>query len=371
MAKLERTAKGCVSITVDKERLRLGWRFQGKRFYLYLGLPDTQINRKVAEAKAAQIELDIKAGHFDRTLKTYRPDNSTESSLTAIALFEKFIQHKAKTVAPNTLDKYRALLSSLKEHFGQKHGVQLSEREVEKFTAWYQSQSLSKTVIKERLGLLKACWQWGIKKGLLEENPWEEMPNLVKVPPKQMPKPFTREEIERIIEAFRCDRYYRCYADFVEFRFGTGCRTGELIGLQWKHVSDDCSTVWIGESLVKGNRKATKTNRARTISLPAKLQTMLWDRKELADSPDSLIFTGPKGAPIQENNFARRAWRKILERLDIDYRKPYYTRHTLVSHALDMGMNPVEVAHLTGHDVQTLYENYAGVVSSRPRLPEL
>jgi integrase len=60
-----------------------------------------------------------------------------------------------------------------------------------------------------------------------------------------------------------------------------------------------------------------------------------------------------------------------LTLLGIDYRKPYTTRHTLISHALDMNMNPVAVAQLTGHNVETLYENYAGVVNSRPRLPEL
>ncbi|MEM9151192.1 MAG: site-specific integrase, partial [Cyanobacteria bacterium P01_F01_bin.3] len=60
----------------------------------------------------------------------------------------------------------------------------------------------------------------------------------------------------------------------------------------------------------------------------------------------------------------------VLAESGVDYRKPYNTRHTFISHALDMGMNPVEVAQLTGHDVQTLYENYAGSVNSRPRLPE-
>ena len=46
----------------------------------------------------------------------------------------------------------------------------------------------------------------------------------------------------------------------------------------------------------------------------------------------------------------------------IDYRRPYNTRHTLISHGLEAGMNPVAIAALTGHDVRTLYENYAGLV---------
>ena len=202
-------------------------------------------------------------------------------------------------------------------------------------------------------------------------NPWAEMPSRIKVPPKQMPKPFTQEEIRSIVEMFKADRYYRHYANFVEFRFGSGCRTGEIVGLCWKHISEDCSTIWIGESLVKGERKATKTNRARHITLTPKLQAMLQELKQVSHDPEDLVFKGPKGSHIDVHNFAKRGWKKILAKLGIDYRRPYNTRHTLISHALDQGMNPVEVAQLTGHDVQTLYKNYAGSVNSRPRLPEL
>jgi len=157
----------------------------------------------------------------------------------------------------------------------------------------------------------------------------------------------------------------------VEFRFGSGCRTGEIVGLCWKHISEDCSTIWIGESLVKGERKATKTNRARHITLTPKLQAMLQELKQVSHAPEDLVFKGPKGSHIDVHNFAKRGWKKILTKLGIDSRRPYNTRHTLISHALDQGMNPVEVAQLTGHDVQTLYKNYAGSVNSRPRLPEL
>lgn len=223
-----------------------------------------------------------------------------------------------------------------------------------------------------RLEELEACWNWAIKKLLLTpDNPWIEVRRRIRVPPKQKPKPFNKEEIRAIVQAFRADRYYSTYADFVEFLFGTGCRTGEAVGLRWKHLSDDCSTVWIGESLSRGIRKSTKTNRARTISLTSKLQQMLLVRRPANLDPDALVFTSPRGGAIDDHNFRNRAWKTVLTRLNIDYRKPYTTRHTLVSHALDLGINPVMVAQLTGHDVKTLYENYAGNVNSRPLLPEL
>lgn len=98
---------------------------------------------------------------------------------------------------------------------------------------------------------------------------------------------------------------------------------------------------------------------------------MLFERKPKDANPDDLVFTTPSGGAIDDGNFRNRAWKPILIRLEIDYRKPYSTRHTLISHALDLGMNPVMVAQLTGHDVQILFQNYAGNVNSKPRLPEI
>lgn len=98
---------------------------------------------------------------------------------------------------------------------------------------------------------------------------------------------------------------------------------------------------------------------------------MLLSRRPSEPDPEELVFLSPNGKPKNDRDFRRRAWKTILTRLGIPYRKPYTTRHSLISHALETGMSPVMVAQLTGHDVQTLYQNYAGCVVSRPRLPEL
>jgi integrase len=266
--------------------------------------------------------------------------------------------------------KYRATAKYLGEYFQNKGAAEISIDDAYKFIK-YLKQHLSDRTIKEWVGLLKAAWQWGEKQGILSQNPWEIAIKGVKVPPKQPPKPFTKEEIGAIIHAFRSDRYYHHYADYVEFLFSTGCRTAEAIGLRWKHLSDDCSTIWIGESLSRGIRKSTKTNRARFITLTPTLQAKLLARRLPNFKPDDLVFTSPTGKPIDDCNFRNRAWKTVLTRLEIDYRKPYCTRSSLISHALNLGMNPVTVAVLTGHDVRTLYEKYAGDVNSKPRLPEL
>jgi integrase len=133
-----------------------------------------------------------------------------------------------------------------------------------------------------------------------------------------MPKPFTSEEIKAIIQGFKTDKYYSHYVEFVEFLFGTGCRTGEAIGLCWKHLSGDCSTVWIGESLSRGVRKSTKTNRARTIALTPKLQDILISLKPENIDPELPVFTSSKGNYIDDHNFRNRAWKSVLSKVGND-----------------------------------------------------
>jgi len=364
-------AKGTVNVEMFKDRLRLRWGHSGQRYCLYIGLPDTVVNRKAAEGKARQIELDIASSNFDPTLKKYKTEQQVKrSQLQVTELFEKFMVEKAKSIYKRSLEKYQATLGYLQKYFKDKQASTVTVILAEKFSEWLCGQ-IAPLTAKERLTLINACWVWGKEQDFVDSNPWSELVARVRVPPKQKSKPFTNEEIHIIIQAFHSNRYYKHYADFVEFMFGTGCRTGEAVGLRWGHLSTDCSSVWIGESVSRGVRKSTKTNQARTITLTPNLQKLILNRRHENLDPDGLVFPTPKGHPIDDHNFRNRAWKTVLSKLDIVYRKPYNTRHTLISHALDLGMNPVMVAQLTGHDVATLYENYAGSVSSRPRLPEL
>ena len=69
-----KASKGSVQIKSSNGRLQLVFSFAGKRHYLSLGFPDTKTHRKVAEARARQIELDIASGNFDPTLTKYKPE---------------------------------------------------------------------------------------------------------------------------------------------------------------------------------------------------------------------------------------------------------------------------------------------------------
>ncbi len=305
---------------------------------------------------------------FDRTLNRYKPQREKQKYADPVKLWEAYTQHKAKsgTVTQQTLySTYGPIASALK-----RYGKTLKTRDNgEAFIAWLKSQA-SPNHARKQLTLLNACFVWGMAEGFVSENPVAGFK--IKVPPKQPPKPFTREEVGAILEGFKQDKHYSHYYGFVLFLLSTGCRPGEAAGLRWQHLTHNCGTVWIGQSFSNKVFKSTKTNRARDVDLTSRLHDFLLQLKtEKRPAPDDLVFPTPHGHPIDIHNFRNRAWKTVLTRSGIDYHKPYNTRHSVISHALELGMNPVTVAGLTGHDVETLYRSYAGNVNSRPMLPEL
>lgn len=362
-----------VTIENHSGRLRLRWRYQGQRYTMGCGVPATPTGKAVARQKAAEIEKDLACGYFDDTLLRYKPRilGKTATELSCPELFQRFTKamEREKGLSPGTLCKY----SGVQAHLLKRLDIpahQVSEQLARNFAAQLMEQCSSSTA-KTYLWLLQSCFTWA--KGMYHvppENPWTGLAARVKPQPRQGVKPFTQAEIRAILAAFRGDRHYWHYGDFVAFLFGTGCRFGEAAGLQWQHVADDFKTVWIGESVSRSHRKSTKTGKARTLVLPEKVSEMLTDRRQAKAigrnaKPTDLVFPSPKGLPINDHTFRARAWKSVLERCHIEYRKPYCTRHSAISHALANGANPIALAEQTGHDKRVLLSTYAHCVESK------
>lgn len=105
-----KASKGTVQIINSHERLQLRFRYAGKRHYISLGFSDTATNRKLAEMKAREIELDILSGHFDETLVKYKPHSALMTIAPDITptpslkqLWEKFVEYKLPQCSPNTM----------------------------------------------------------------------------------------------------------------------------------------------------------------------------------------------------------------------------------------------------------------------------
>ena len=377
-----KASKGSVVVESFKDRLRLRWRVAGKRYCLSLGLPDTQESRMLAELKARQIELDAISGNFDTTLTKYKPQSLTEKPvsdaplLTCAELFQQFMEYKAQSLHPRSLDRYKTTLKYLHQFYyregetrkllAEQNAIAILQTHAEQFNAWLQSKNAERAR-KERLILLSAGWNWGKTKGFVETNPWKDLQKQVSTP-KQPLKPFTPEEVKAILAAFKTHPQYKHYADFVEFLFLTGVRTTEAIALRWKHINSDLSTIWIGESIGLG---VPQSNKARSIPLNDRIKLLLQTRQPENSLPEDLIFPSPEGLPIDDRNFRNRAWVKMLELAGVEYRKPFNTRHTFICACLSAGVNPAVVAQITGCDLQSLDRDYAEYIPSLLALPDL
>lgn len=378
-----KASKGSVVVESFKDRLRLRWRVAGKRYCLSLGLPDTQESRMLAELKARQIELDAISGNFDATLTKYKPQSLTEKPvneaqlLTCAELFQQFMEYKAQSLHPRSLDRYKTTLKYLHQFYyregekrkliAEQNAIAILQTHAEQFNAWLQSKNAERAR-KEWLILLSACWSWGMTKGFVEINPWRDLQRQVESAPKQSLKPFTQEEVKAILAAFKTHPQYRHYADFVEFLFLTGMRTTEAIALRWMHITSDMSSMWIGESISRG---VPQTNKVRSIPLNDRIRLLLQARKPENSLLEDLIFPSPEGLPIDDRNFRNRAWVKMLELAGVEYRKPSNTRHTFICTCLSAGVNPAVVAQITGCDLQFLNRDYAEYIPSVLMLPDV
>ena len=207
--------------------------------------------------------------------------------------------------------------------------------------------------------------------------------------------------MERIIDAYRNHPRYHHYADFVEFCFLTGGRTGEAIALLHSDIDFEKAVIHIRKTIayVKSKpdpRDTTKTgkNREFPIEDPA-LEKLLRRVCSSNKKPDDFVFQESDGSHINRNKFYY-SWfgglhcRKLKDGTQketfsegivsklaalgeknggIDHYRPQYnTRHTFISLAIEglVELNEstmrdvVTLAHYVGNSADVILEHYLG-----------
>lgn len=364
----KKSPKGSVSITEVDGRFRLRWSHfdeigRQKRYTLAAGAVNTP-NRTTAEILARQIELDIAGGHYDYSLKRYKQGADRPDPITVEALFDRYIKAEFSLEQTSSIERYK----TIRNHFAKFQSSitvdACSERKAISFVDYLQECGQSGETVNMNLTCIRAVWSWAVKKGLAHVNPWLDLK--VEVEPREQAKPFTLDEIRKILEAFQ-GSYYE---SFVRFMLGVGCRIGEAVALDWSAVSPDCLKVSIKQSYNLRSRKikSTKTGKTRDVKVSPKIQAMLQELRNLSTS--EVVFPSPKGKRIDRANFRKRHWQPTLERLGIEYRSPYNARHTRWSHEIARGMDIAEAAKLAGNRPRTMMDRYYGA-TKETRLSDL
>lgn len=249
---------------------------------------------------------------------------------------------------------------------------------------------------------LSICCNWAVEQEKIGKNPFLRVLKELKEPKPtdEAPDPFSRQAMERILDAYRQHRRYYHYADLIEFLFLTGARTGEAVALLRSDIDFEKGVIHIRKTIANVNSKpdprdTTKTgkNREFPIEDPA-LKELLRRVCSSSKKPNDFVFQESDGSHIDRNKFyyswyglkrfklkdgtqKEYFYKGIVSKLaaldeengGIDHYRPQYnTRHTFISLAIEglVELNEstmrdvVTLAHYVGNSADVILEHYLG-----------
>lgn len=143
----------------------------------------------------------------------------------------------------------------------------------------------------------------------------------------------------------------------------TGCRRGELMGLQWSNVDLDKGIMMIKQALLYTKAKGVyvgppKTGRPRAVCLAPETITVLkkWKTEQLRTKilhgniwqDTGFVFTKDDGTVMHPDSITD--WlNKFSEANDLPHIHPHAFRHTVASILISNGIDPVTTANELGH----------------------
>jgi integrase len=308
-----RTGSG---LEIRDDAIRLSFYFEGVRYRrtLYVGdkaLRPTPPNLKHAARLAEEIKAKIKAGAF--VMAEYFPETGEGGPTTAAKGLDGWLA--AQRVTTTTKDGYQAAVNFWKQAsyhdtdtalpMGNVPARQLKLSHI--LTALARRPELSGKTINNYMSVLRGSLNLLVADKVLTANPADEVPSAKWQ--RDPPDPFTSQERDAIIES--SERLYPGHvANMVRFWMWTGLRTGELLGLRWENVDLASGTVLVKEALVKRERKATKTNVARTVRLNSQARAALAAQKAHTYLKGQEVFQDPRHCEAwdTEANFRKVYW---------------------------------------------------------------
>lgn len=374
-----RKAKGAVSITEDRGRIRLRWRHEGKRFSINHSFVST-VNMLAAKKLALKIEQDMVLAEFDVTLVKYtgKKHISKLSTSSFTELFEYWVKN-FKQMDCEVHTNYNSTRNMIR-----KWNKVDSSNIVQKLN----STKNAAVTYNRRLTILKDFCNWLVTQQYWDQNPLLSVKRKkVKTVKSVKREPFTEAEIKLVLSAFlnntACSKYaatkHSFYYPFIYFFFKTGVRNAEAIGLRVKHLDFEKGVINIKEVLARTLKSSTSKNRVRktTKNEKERVLPLTSDLKEVLQpllknkQPDDLVFLSPTGKALDDNNFRERIFKPVLKKLGIPERVLYAARHTFGSRCIDEGITPVMTAFLMGNNPETALKRYTHQLNIPDSLPEL
>jgi len=164
-----KSPKGTVSLVNSNGRLQARFRWQGKRYYLSLGLADTPKNRRLVAGRIAQIQRDLDYGEFTGDLSKYQPQAAgvvvTPKVPSLRELWNQYTEFRRPSLSPNTLNKvYQPVAVDLERC---PHGLD-NPAGLRDWLVQNRPPDFAKRIMTR----INACCRWAVQSGLIPSRAW-------------------------------------------------------------------------------------------------------------------------------------------------------------------------------------------------------
>jgi integrase len=280
---------------------------------------------------ARLIESEIDRGVF--------LDRAEAERITIGCLIDRYLSEVTPRKKSAKNEKQR--LEALRTHFGAFSVAALRSSHIAEYRDLRLARGLAGETVKKELNSLShvidvATMDWGMP---LTTNPAK----LVRRPPvaRGRDRRLLPGEEMRLLDACS-ESHARMLAPVVRFAIETGMRMGEILSLQWQHVNLPTRVVTLPD---------TKTGEAREVPLTTTAAAVISGLPRHIS--DARVFWAWKRADSLENT-----WHRAVSRAGIENLRFHDLRHEAVSRFFEMGLNPMEVAAISGHKTLQMLKRY-------------
>ena len=317
-------------------------------------------------------------------------EECSHGKISASVKFETFAEQWFKEYAElnhkdTTLQRERQLSLRVYQALGHMRLDKITARDIQRFinslakngSNVLNGKPLSYKTMRHYLSFISTIFDYANKLDMISYNPCGRVTvpknnenGKTEIKEKQI---YTKEQARDFLKLLgESPLKYRLFFTILMF---TGCRRGELLGLEWKDIDFEKQTIHITRTsnytMEKGMyTDTTKTEKSkRTIAIPAILSDLLKQYKAEQDAyikntgdkwqETDRLFTTWDGRPMHNNT--PYTW------LDRECKKknfPFYGlhtfRHLFASIEIEAGIDPITVAAMLGHSTpQTTLSTYS------------
>ncbi|MEM7195406.1 MAG: site-specific integrase [Pseudomonadota bacterium] len=235
---------------------------------------------------------------------------------------------------------------------------ELAGRNISEYIAMRKEIGRSNATINRELALLSAAINYANR-----EWDWE-LPNVVagrKLKEAEgRVRWLTINEYQSLLEAASQEPHASHLAGFIKLATHTGCRSGELLGLEWSRIDLES-----GIFFLEGHQ--TKSGKRRSIPLNSTATRVLEERDayRLEYCPDSpWVFCRKDGSRFVS---FRKSFNTARIRAGLNDFRIHDLRHTCAAWLVSNGVPLTEVRDLLGHSTVKMTERYAHLAPENVR----